>query len=313
MDGILRFLLTESPEPAPIASVEVWWTRHQGLASRFGVTADLALAGGFVADRLGYAFGSGYHAALRSLFPQVAADAPAALCATEAGGNHPAAIQTRLVPEADGSFRLEGAKAFVTFGTHAKQLLVVASEGQDAQGRNRLRFVRIDPARPGVTVTALPETPFVPEVPHAELKLEGVRVAPDELLPGDGYARYLKPFRTVEDCHVHLAFLGWLMQVARRSGWPAPVQDEILAVAASLRSLALSGPASPAVHVALGGALDLCGRLVERVSTLWAQVDGTTRERWERDRMLLNVAGKARVKRREVARQRLAGGGEDSA
>lgn len=306
MDAILRFLLTESPEPTPLGSVEEWWRRHLGLASRFPVTADLALAGGFMADRLGYAFGSGYHAALRSLFPQLPADVPAALCATEAGGNHPSALRTRLSASGDGSFRLEGSKAFVTFGTHARQLLVVATEGQDAQGRNRLRFVRIDAARPGVTVTALPETPFVPEVPHAELRLEGVAVAADEVLPGDGYVRYLKPFRTVEDCHVHAAFLGWLMQVARRSGWPEAVQDEILAVASAVRSLALSDPESPAVHVALGGALDLCGRLVERVSALWERVDAPTRERWERDRPLLQVAGKARAKRREVARQRLA-------
>jgi len=306
MDAILRFLLTESPEPEPLGSVEAWWQRHQGLAARFGVTADLAMAGGFVADRLGYAFGSGYLAALRSLFPQVPADVPAALCATEATGNHPSAMHTRLIAQGDGSFRLEGSKAFVTFGTYAKQLLVVASEGQDAQGRNRLRFVRIDAARPGVTVVALPETPFVPEVPHAELRLEGVAVAADEVLPGDGYARSLKPFRTVEDCHVHAAFLGWLVQVARRSGWPEAVQDEVLAVASAVRSLALAEPESPAVHVALGGVLELFERLMERVAPLWERVDAPTRERWERDRPLLKVAGKARAQRREVARQRLA-------
>lgn len=306
MDAILSFLLSESPEPAPLPSVEAWWERHQGLAARFSVTADLALAGGFVADRLGFAFGSGYHAALRALFPHLPPDVPAALCATKAGGNHPSALQTRLTARGDGGFQLDGSKAFVTFGTHARALLVVATEGQDADGRSRLRCVRVDPARPGVTVTALTEMPFVPEVPHAELRLEGVPVAADEVLPGDGYVRYLKPFRTVEDCHVHAAFLGWLMQVARRSGWPEPVQDEILAVASAVRALALSAPESPAVHVALGGVLELAGRLVERVAPLWERVDAPTRERWERDKPLLQVAGKARAKRREVARRRLA-------
>jgi hypothetical protein len=308
MDAILRFLLTQPPTPAPLGSVEEWWRRHLGLASRFEVMADLALAGGFVADRLGYAFGSGYHAALRSLLPQLPPDVPAALCATESGGAHPSAMRTRLAADGEGTPRLEGSKGFVTFGTHARQLLVVASEGQDAQGRNRLRLVRIGPERPGVTVTPLPETPFVPEVPHAELRLEGVAVAPEDVLPGDGYARYLKPFRTVEDCHVHAAFLGWLMQVARRSGWPEALQDDVLAAAAAVRSLALSDPESPAVHVALGGVLDLCARLVERTAPLWERVEAPTRERWERDRALLGVAGKARAKRREVARQRLAGG-----
>jgi hypothetical protein len=34
-------------------------------------------------------------------------------------------------------------------------------------------------------------------------------------------------------------------------------------------------------------------------------VDAPTRERWERDRFLLDVAGKVRAKRRETARQKL--------
>lgn len=309
MDDLLRFLLTASPQPTPLNSLEDWWRQHLGLSERFPVTADLALAGGFLADRLGFAFASGYHGALRSLFPQVPWDHRAALCATEAGGAHPSAIQTRLTPGAEGSpARLNGTKAFVTLGTAADLLLVVASEGQDAQGRNRLRLVRLDARREGVRLSVLPPTPFVPEVPHAELLLENVAVSPDEVLPGDGYARYLKPFRTVEDCHVHLAFLGWLLQVARRSGWPERVQDEALAVAVALRGLALTDPASPAVHVALGGALDLGQRLLDGLGEWWPKVDAPTRERWERDKGLLGVAGKARAKRREVARQRLGGG-----
>jgi hypothetical protein len=72
-----------------------------------------------------------------------------------------------------------------------------------------------------------------------------------------------------------------------------------------VRSLALSDPESPAVHVALGGVLDLFGRLLERAAPLWERVDAPTRERWERDRPLLKVAGKARAQRREVARGRL--------
>jgi acyl-CoA dehydrogenase len=292
----------------PLGSVEDWWRQHRGLASRFPATVDVALAGGFLADRLGFAFASGYHAALRSLVPKMPADHRAALCATEAGGAHPSAIQTRLSGGAEGPLRLSGSKAFVTLGTEAETLFVVASEGQDEQGRNRLRMVMIDAHRSGVHLSALPPAPFVPEIPHAELELRDVAVSPDEVLPGDGYARYLKPFRTVEDCHVHAAFLGWLLQVARRSGWPERVQDEALALAVTFRGLALADPTSSAVHVALGGALDLCQRLVSAVEERWPQVDAPTRERWERDKALLGVAGKARAKRREVARQRLAGG-----
>ncbi len=305
MNDILQFLLTEPAEPHILDSVDTWWRRHQTLAARFPAPADLALAGGFRADRLGFAFASGYHAAHRRLFPQLPADRPIALCATEPGGAHPNAIETRLTDTGAGP-RLSGAKTFVTLGTRAELLLVVASEGQDAQGRNRLRMVAVDAKRPGVRLSGLPELPFIPEVPHAELTLEDVAVAPEDVLPGDGYARYLKPFRTVEDCHVQLAMLGWLLQVGRRSGWPEDVREELLALAVMMRGLSLADPSDAATHVALGGGLALTKRAVlERCEPLWERADATTRERWARDRVLLGVAGKVRAKRLEAARQRI--------
>jgi acyl-CoA dehydrogenase len=63
------------------------------------------------------------------------------------------------------------------------------------------------------------------------------------------------------------------------------------------------------VHLALAGAIDLFRRGVDGLGPLWAQVDAPTRELWERDRLLLNVAGKVRAKRREVARQKLTASG----
>lgn len=306
VNDVLHFLLSESPEPQLLDSVDAWWQRHVELLPRFSAPADLALAGGFRADRLAFAFASGYHAAHRSLFPMLPADRPCALCATEPGGAHPSAIQTALTDTGSG-LKLRGEKTFITLGTRAELLLVVASEGQDSQGRNRLRMVAIDAKRPGVRVTALPELHFVPELPHAEMALEDVAVAPDEVLPGDGYTRYLKPFRTVEDCHVHLAALGYLFQVARRSGWPEPVREELLALAVMMRGLAQAHPSDAATHLALGGALALVKQLVETCEPLWAQADAPTRERWARDKRLLEVAGKVRAKRLEAARSKSKG------
>ncbi|MFY0579277.1 hypothetical protein ACN28S_37890 [Cystobacter fuscus] len=92
-------------------------------------------------------------------------------------------------------------------------------------------------------------------MPHAELRLEAVAVELGEVLPGDGYVRFLKPFRTVEDCHVFAAVLGWLLQVARRSGWPDEVREGLLALAVMMRGLAQMDPASPEVHRRSGGRL----------------------------------------------------------
>ena len=66
-----------------------------------------AIWGGAHVDRLGYAFVAGYSAALARMFP--GAPARSALAVTEAGGNHPRAIATRL---ADG--KLTGEKTFVS-------------------------------------------------------------------------------------------------------------------------------------------------------------------------------------------------------
>ena len=218
-------------------------------------------------------------------------------------------MHTRLSRDDAGAWRLDGTKTFVTLGSSADELLVVAGEGQDAQGRNRLRLVRLNARRAGVSLTALPPPPFVPEVPHAELRLEGVAVEPEDVLPGDGYVRFLKPFRTVEDCHVFAAVLGWLLQVARRSGWPDETREGLLALAVMMRGMAALDPAAPEVHLALGGAMALLRERVAALEPLWERVDATTRERWERDRALLQVAGKVRALRLESARRALSAPG----
>jgi len=186
-------------------------------------------------------------------------------------------------------------------------LLVVASEGEDEAGRNRLALVRVPADRAGVSLRPLPPVAFVPEVGHAALRLCDVRVEPAERLPGDGYERYLKPFRTVEDCHVHGALCGWLLQVGRRCGWPRAVLEEVLLLLCALRPLALAPPGDAAVHVALGGVLAGTARLLRELEPLWQQVEEETRRLWERDRPLLSVAGRAREQRLAAAWERLGG------
>src|SRR5215475_13863930 len=193
-----------------------------------GTTGDAA-RGGAAADRLAYAFAAGYQAALRALVPDVMGIA--SLLATEEGGGHPSAIRTRL----DGA-RLVGRKRFATQGLEAETFLVVASVGEEA-GRNRLRLVSIPAARAGIVRTALPPTPFCPEIGHAEVALD-VEVTPAEILPGDGYDDYLKPFRTIEDVHVHAALLGFLLHTAGRFGWPREASERLLAFLAAAPALA---------------------------------------------------------------------------
>lgn len=307
VEAILRHLLTAPLEAGEVPDVAGWWERHRRHAGAFGSPVMRAMAGALQMDRLGWAFASGYHEALHRLVPSLAADEKAALCATEEGGNRPRAIETRLEATGDG-WRFTGRKKFITLGTEADVLLVVATEGERDDGRKRLAVVRVPVGREGVHLDPLPTLPFVPEIPHASGRFEGVRVEPAERLPGDGYTDYLKPFRTVEDLHVHGALLAWLVGTGRRLDWPEATLEGLLSLVATVLPLAAAPPLDQAVHVALAGAIAAAGRAVAELDPLWESADEELRLRWQRDRGLLAVASTARNKRSEAAWVRLRGG-----
>jgi hypothetical protein len=295
LEATLRHLLTAPPEPAPCPDVPAWWRGHLAATAELDSPIERAIAAGFAADRPAWAFASGYQEALRRLVPALGA-CRAAMCASEEGGAHPSAIKTRVDQGA-----LSGAKQFVSLGGAAEQLLVVASVGRDEGGRNRLVVVRIPASRAGVTMEPMVASPFVPEVPMARMRLEQVALLPDDQLPGDGYDAYLKPFRTVEDLHVHAALVAWWVQVARRAAWPRPSIERMLSELAALHALAAAPPSDAAVHVAIGGILAESARLLADLEPHWATADADSRARWQRDRFVLGVAGKARAQRLEVA------------
>ncbi len=298
---VLRHLLGDLPETAPIASTDEWWSRHQQVGQPYTTPVARAFAGGFAADRLGYAFASGYTEALASLVPSLTG-VRAALCATEGDDAHPRAIETGL-EEVEERYRITGTKSFVTLAEHAEELLVVARIGADDHGRNRLKVVRLPRNRDGLHIRPSEPLPMVPEIPHARLTLEGVRVERDEVLPGDGYEQYLKPFRTTEDLHVHAALVGWLIQVGRHREWCRTDIEDLAEVASGLFALALTEPLDASVHVALGGLLRRLHTIVDGLD--WTTVDAETRTRFERDRPLLDVAKRAREARLDTAWARL--------
>ena len=71
---MLERLLAAGTAAKPCASVAEWWPAHRAIARACESTIDQAIAGGFHADRTGWAFASGYQAALRALlqrFPKL--------------------------------------------------------------------------------------------------------------------------------------------------------------------------------------------------------------------------------------------------
>ncbi|WP_246634275.1 hypothetical protein [Nocardia iowensis] len=77
--------------------------------------------------------------------------------------------------------------------------------------------------------------------------------------------------------------------------------EQLLTVLAAVRGLDIDAPSSPGVHIALGGAFEYFRRLSAESDSLWESVDSVTRQRWERDRPLLAVAGRVRDQRLATA------------
>ncbi len=297
---MLELIWTAACCAEPVLDLHTWRVRHDTSTATLASPVARALVGGAWMDRIGYAFASGYRAALEALIPSL--DGPAVLAATELGGGHPRAIHTRLAPEPDGTWRLHGQKTWCTLGPHAEQLLVVARTGEDAAGRPVLKMVRVTREAGGVGVTPLPELPFVPEIPHASLELDGVVVDAADILPGDGYTDYLKPFRTLEDVHVFAALTGHtLARLLARSG-PAPLIERGLALGATLLTLGQQSPRAPSTHLALTAALDDGRALLHAAGPYVEEPGSPAAQRWARDLPLLDVAGKARRARAEAAR-----------
>ena len=320
---LLDYLLTGDPRHAPADTLANWHATLGPLQAGWPDPFEAAVAGGFQADRIAWAFASGYQFALRALVPGLGGAADpvvAALCATEAAGNRPRDIRTTLRP-VDGGWQIDGEKRWATLGPDSTALLVVAVVPGDATaatgvpapiaagsaGRPRLRVARVPVGRPGVTIEPVADLSFVPEMPHARVRLDRVRLAESELLEGDGYSRYLKPFRTVEDIHVQAALLGYLVREARHRGWPRPFVEATLASLAGLQAAAALDAGAPHTHLLLAGATTSVRQRVAEAGAHWQAGDANDAacQRWQRDVKILGVAEAVRTQRAASAWQAL--------
>jgi len=290
---------------ASCESVADWWPRHRAIARDHADPIHQAIVGGFVADRVGWAFASGYQAALRALFPDAPADRICALCVTEADGNSPKAIKSSL-QQAGDDWVLNGSKRWTTLGPEGALFFVAARDEAASAERARIRIAKVDSKAPGLKIESMPATKFVPEVPHARLQFENLKVREAEILPGDGYDEYVKPFRTVEDIHVQAAVLSYLMREGQRLSWPQHWLERLSALLAALGKIADMPAAHAETHIALAGALAIGAGLIEETEAFWLKsASDPATLRWRRDRELLQVAGKARELRTQRAWEQL--------
>ncbi|MDR6714818.1 hypothetical protein J2W83_004455 [Pseudomonas hunanensis] len=256
---------------------------------RLGTLApfELAVLGGRAMATPGLAFLIGYQAALRVLWPSAPASL-GALCATERRSVRPADMHTRL----DG-LRLTGSKDFVTAGLDAEWLLVAAR--CEAPGEPpRLSLAVVYPGEPGVTLEALPTLPLMPEVGHARVQLQH---AACELLAGDGWDAYVKPFRSLEDLYVLAAILAWLYGVGQECAWPQVLQLRLLGLLGACAEGSRQCADSVAGHLLLGGIYAQFQALRGELDAALAAGPEQWAQLWQRDQGVLALASAARDKR----------------
>ncbi len=304
-NAAISALLSPTSAADECVDARAWWPRWRKIAARTQDPFERAILGGAEADRLGWSFASGYQAALRVLDPSLSDDAIAALCVTEAEGNFPRAIKTSLASQGEG-YVLNGEKRWTTLGPEGSVFLVIASEGGSGDDRPSLRAVRILSGTPGLVIEPMPPTAFVPEVPHARVKLDNVRVPTSAVLEGDGYLRYVKPFRTIEDIHVHAACIAYLVAEGRRRVWPQGWMERSILLLHALSALAKLDPLASQTHVALSAALEAGEAVAREADVHWLRAgEDPAAARWARDRKLFTVAARARVERLAAAWKRL--------
>lgn len=270
---------------------EIW----DDACTRWYLPIHRAIFAGFLCDRLAWVFASGYQAAIQCLYADLPKGITVAMCISEAGGNHPRNIHTRLTPIDQGYF-LDGEKRFVTGGESADRLIVAASIGEQ-DGRNRLRMAWVDRGTDGVVLSSGRALPFIPELTHCSAVFRKTFIPSNNILPGDGYAATVKPFRTIEDLHVTGAVLGHLLGMARRFEWPGEIVERLSLLIAGVVALAGEDPLSPAIHVALGGLSEQVDALLTALDPLWPMTGEAIHRRWLRDRPVLNIADKVRQQR----------------
>ena len=283
MSKPLQFALSQKPLDA--TSAADWWRRTEDTRAVNSWSIDRAIALGATADRLGYAFLGGYTSAVTVLDPTITG--LGALCATESGGGHPRAILTTIE-----NGRLTGTKHFVSGSHLATDLLVVAKTGEK-NGRPELKVARIATNRPGVKIDEGATLDFVPEIPHGAVTFENAQV--DTVLEGDGYERYLKPFRTHEDLHVFGAVLACLIANCRTQ-FPQPLTEQLLGLLAAIQTLGREDATSPVVHLALAGVISTATALIDSIDL--TLLEPGFRDRLYRDRPLLQLASRVREQRR---------------
>lgn len=306
--ALLDWLLKQGKrvKPDPVESLREWKKIHDNNSKSWEEPIDRAISSGFLADRTAYAFVAGFRSALQRLFPLQPIEKLTAFCISEEGGNHPKFIKSSLektnVTSGDEViWKLNGRKKFITCASIADSLYVAASTGIDEKGRNRIKLVLLDRDSEGIEITPMENLPFIPEINHGIVELKDVVVKDSQIMPGDAYSRYVKPFRLIEDIHVNASLMGYLFRIACLFSWPREVREKLLAIIGGIRVVAMADPESPDIHIVFSGTQRIVDQLIQEIVPLWDETTEEIRDHWNRDIAIMTIGEKARIIRPAAA------------
>jgi acyl-CoA dehydrogenase len=131
------------------------------------------------------------------LLPIVRGEVRSAFVMTEphpGGGSDPSMIRTRAKRQADGSYVVHGTKWFITGAEEAKHFILVARTSDDP--RHGLTAFLFDRDQPGWRIVRrIPIMGPEEHGGHCELAFEGLVIAPDAVLLGEGQGLKLTQMR----------------------------------------------------------------------------------------------------------------------
>lgn len=296
---LLEYLIQSTPETSSAADLSLWQTQLNQIAEQWSESSEQAVVAGFNAPCIAFAFAGGYQAAMSRLLANATinesktANAFYALCITEKEGNRPRHIASTLTKTEQG-WVLNGNKTYVTGGTGADRLIIAANAGVPTDELPSITMVNIPANRAGISIESLPTLPFIPELPHATVTLDNVRIEPGEVLKGDGYLECVKPFRTIEDLHVELALIGLMIRHTSRTEKNWVSIEKLLALMSSLQHLVALPPLDESTHILLAGQRHFLISTAEQLEPEWEHNAPAFYAQWQRDKKLLSIAQNAR-------------------
>ena len=237
-------------------------------------SAELALTGGAMADRLAWVFVSGYQAAVRQCFPElVPATGWTCLAAAEGRGGPGCALSD------DGNgYKLSGEKSWIAGAAVLESLVVSTGEGEERT------FAGVLASAPGVSID-LPRKPgFLGEMSQGVARFADVSVAGVLQEPARGLR-----FRGAEPLFVMLALNACLRVRAATAGMTELVDLAEQAIVQG-RSLPAVLDQKAAILAGLAEFRSLTSRVVQAAGPLVAE-HPTLAASWDADARLFAMFG----------------------